>query len=559
MSALFPFIKLFKKQLWWIILGIALSYITILSSIGLLSLSGWFISAAAYASLSYNLASNFNFFLPAAGVRFFSMARIGGRYGERLSTHEATFKILTDIRVWFYEKVEPFVPEQLIHYKSGDLLTRIVTDIDALDSLYIRIILPFIVFVMTVVFVLVFFSFFSIKIALISAGTLVLAAVSIPIFSSIIARKTSRALTAKTAKLKTETIEYVQGLAVLKLFKSDHLKVERLKSHSSSLVNEQRKMSHYTGLGSMMMTIFLGISIVLAVWIACDLVSNDRLNGANIALLALGVIGMYESVLVLPVAFQYIGKIILSAERLLKVVDEKPVVFGEVAAVKEDFQISFNQIYFTYPSQGSEKIKPVLNNVNITFNPKEKIAIVGSTGSGKTTLINLLSRFWQPTSGTIQVAGIDLTEYSESSIRDMFIIVPQNDHIFNTTIRKNLLLSNPHATQEMMEEVLKVVFLDKYIQGLSLGLDSPTGENGCKLSGGQRKRLVLARALLKNASVYIFDEPTEGLDKKTENNLMDSMLNYLNEKMLIIITHSMTAAQKMNRHLSVANGKLIDV
>jgi len=559
MKSLIPFIKLFKKQLWWVILGVSLTYVTIMSSIGLLSLAGWFISATAFASLSYSLASTFNFFLPSAGVRFFSMVRIGGRYAERLATHEATFKILTNIRVWFYKKIEPLAPAHLIKYKSGDLLTRIVSDIDALDNLYIRILLPCVAFIFIAISVLFYFSFFSVEIAILSVSILVFAATVIPAFSAIISKNTAQQLTKKTADLKTETVEYVQGLAVLKLFQFDKQKCQQLNTHSNDLIEQQKSMSHFSGVNAMLMTLFLGGAIVVVVWVACELVLTKELSGSNIALLALGVIGMYESVLMLPTAFQYLGKTIASARRLLDVISEEPtVVYGDGIAVKEAVNITYENVFFRYDSDKNRK-RYILNDISFELKPKDKVAIIGTTGSGKTTLINLLARFWNVTSGRIKLSGIDLIEFSEKALREMFVIVPQNDHVFNTTIRENLLLGNPDATDAMMYSILKVVCLEKYINRLQDGLDSFTGEHGSKLSGGQRKRLVLARALLKDALVYVLDEPTEGLDKKTEIELMDSILTYLKDKTVIIVTHSLHATSKMEKCISISDGMLVDI
>lgn len=555
MKSLYPFIKLFKKQLWWILLGLALSCLTILSSIGLLSLSGWFISASAFASLSYQAASSFNFFLPSGGVRAFSMARIGGRYGERVTTHEATFKILTNIRVWFYEKIEPVAPSCLARYKSGDILTRIVSDIDALDGLYIRIILPVIVFIFTAATVLFFFSFFNLTIAVISVAMLVFTGIFVPLISWLLAKKTANELASKTACLKTETVEYVQGLSVLKLFQSDKEKISKLSEHSNKLIASQSHMASITGFSSALMTIFLGSTIVVTVWLACELVVHQQLNGANIALLALGVIGMYESVLMLPVAFQYLGKVVRSAERLHELANQKNnIKYGLQEYTAIDISFNYQDVSFSYHE---DKKNPVLAGINIEVAAQQKIAIVGETGSGKTTLMYLLARFGIPSSGSIYVNGISIEEFTEKSLRGMFTIVQQNEHVFNTTIRENLLLGNAFATEDEMHHVLKVVQLEKYILGLDLGIDSATGEKGCYLSGGQRKRLVLARALLRDTPVYVMDEPTEGLDKKTELELIDSLLNYLSEKTLVIITHSPNTANKMNDQYVMQAGKLI--
>lgn len=195
MRNLIPFIKLFKNQTQWMLLGTLLAWSAILMGIGLMSLSGWFISYTGYlATTTYAIATSFNYFYPSAGVRSFSLGRILSRYGERILTHEATFRIITDIRVWFYQKLEPLAPSHLYKYKSGDLLTRLVNDIGALDNLYIRIISPTVVFVLASLTIAILFSFFSLSLALLTFIALLLIGFVIPLVSSLLAMKKLKVL-----------------------------------------------------------------------------------------------------------------------------------------------------------------------------------------------------------------------------------------------------------------------------------------------------------------------------------------------------------------------------
>ena len=558
MRALIPFIRLFRRQLWWLILGAGLAAATLLASVGLLSLSGWFLSAAAYAGLSYQAALQFNFFLPAAGVRFFSLVRIGARYGERVVTHEATFKLLADLRLWFYKRLVPLAPAHLANYKSGDLLNRLVGDIDALDNLYIRILLPVAVFGVVALTVLFYLSWFSLQIAVISVGLLVAAAVLVPLVSGWLARGCSRALATRHARLKTESVAFVQGLAELSVFQAAGSRLKTLGQHSARLLERQRQMSHFSGLSSALMTMFMGGSVIISLWLACGLVNKGVLSGANIALIALTVMAMYESVQMMPVAFQYLGKTIASARRILEVTETEPAVaFGQQPAVNEPLTLALSQVSFSYGEPRSRQ--RLLDKLDLTLNAGDHVALVGATGCGKSTLMAMIARLWVPQGGKITVNEVPAEQFSEPALRQMVVMTQQQDHVFNMSVRENLLLANPDADEARMWTVLSVVQLSTHIQSLEQGLDTPVGENGGRLSGGQRKRLILARVLMKDAGIYMLDEPTEGLDKVTEAAVVSGIRHYLADKIVVMATHSHFSARRLPRVLRLENGQLNDL
>lgn len=554
MKALFPFIKLFKKQLWWMILGMALSYATILASIGLMTLSGWFISAAAYASLSYSAASQFNFFLPAAGVRFFSLMRIANRYGERVVTHEATFKILTYIRVWFYNKLEPLAPAHLMRYRSGDLLSKIVNDIDALDNLYIRVLAPSIVVIFVAAFIGVFYSFFDAYIALFAVIAILVAAFCIPFLVGMLARKTGNSIAQVSAELKSEVVEHIQGLAELKVFVADEAHLKKLRDQNKALIRLQHKMSIYAGIGSGLMTVTLGVTLVGVVWMGVGLVSAGFLNGAIIALLGLGTMALFEAVMPIPVAYQYLGRTVSSAKRLLKVVEDEPeVIFNECDKISlEHYDIHYDQVGFSY-----EQGNPVLHNVSTSIVTGKKVAISGHTGSGKSTFIHLLARFWDCDSGMITIGGVKITDFSEAQLRNLMTVISQKPHIFSTTIKENLAIAKPEASEAEMMDALAQVDLKQFVLDLPDGIHTWTGENGRALSGGQQKRLALARAILRDGPILVLDEPTEGLDSITEHKVVEALEKFMRGKTVLLVTHNERLARRMDVTLNFEHGKIV--
>ena len=544
MKSLLPFIKLFKQQLWWLVLGVMLSFITILASIGLLTLSGWFISAAASASLSYAAASQFNFFLPAAGVRFFSLSRILGRYGERLATHEATFKILTDMRVWFYKKLEPLAPAHLMRFRSGDLLSRIVNDINALDNLYIRVMAPSIVVLLVAIFVGIFYSFFDKAIALFSVVMILVTAFIIPLCVMLLAKKTGNAITDTSADLKSEVVEHIQGLAELKLFSADETHLEKVDVENVKLIQQQQKMSLYTGVGAALMSLAMGVTLLGVTWLAVKAVSSGQLSGAMIALLALGVMAFFEAIAPLPVAYQYLGKTVSAAKRLLHITNAKPEVSFEQdqEITLTHYDIEYKKVTFNYEAK-----QKVFDDYDVVIKEGERVAVTGHTGSGKSTFIHLLARIWDCQKGEITIGGENIKHFSEDQLRQLMTVVAQRPHIFNASIRENLQLAKSEATIEEMMHALEVVDLRTFVESLPEGLETWTGEQGQALSGGQQKRLALARAVLRDAPILILDEPTEGLDSITEAKTIQALEKVMRGKTVILVTHNEGLAKRMDR------------
>ena len=545
MSNLIPFIKLFKKNLWWMILGLSLSYATVLSSIGLMSLSGWFISAAAYSSLSYAIASKFNYFLPAAGVRFFSLMRILNRYGERIITHDATFQSLSDIRVWFYSKIEPLAPGHELFSKSGDLLTGIINDIEALDNLYIRVLIPNIVSFLTLIFVFFFFCFFSINIALITILLTFIILFFVPIIIAKLANNITDKIAQVMSELKVKIIEYTKGYAELKLYCQDSSFLEEIMHCNNKLMNMQYKISRYTGIGSAFSMLLFGINIVLVIWFASELVFSGYLNGAFIALLVLAVMAFFELFYPVSISYQYLGKSISSAKRILGFVNNKPEItfLSNYPVLSSKYNIDVKNIAFSYPNRST----PVLCGFSASFIQGEKVALMGPTGCGKSTLLDLLARAIDCDHGSISINGTDIKLISEDELRSSITIISQREYMFSGTLKDNLLIAKNNITDDELYNVIELVGLGQFVNDLKDRLDTWIGEGGCKLSGGQKKRLSLARAFLRSTPIILLDEPTEGLDSVSINKIFHSINTYLKDKLIIISTHDKSFASEMDR------------
>jgi len=540
---LLPFIKLFKSQLEIVLLGVGLSFLAILSSIALMSLSGWFIAYTGYlATSSFAIAGSFNYFFPSGGVRTFSLSRIMTRYGERFYSHEATFKILTDIRVWFYKKLEPLAPSHLAKYKSGDLLSRLVNDVGALENLYVRIISPSCVLVLSIFAITILFAFLSLKLALMIFIFLTIAGVVIPFISYKLTGLKAYELNENQAELKTSVVEHIHSLAELKIFDLDNHHLQKIDNQNKKFLDTQFKLSFISGFSSLMMSLIMGISIVASVMMAVYLVSQWQMNGAFITLVALAIMAVFEAIMPIPNAYQYLGKVLSATKRINKIVDTKAdVIYPNNDIEIKNATIEFENINFNYGK------KNIFENLNLKIKDNERLSIFAPTGTGKTTLINLLARFYEPQQGSIKISGENIKNFSERSLRDTMTVIDQKSYIFNRSIRDNLLLAKPHANEEELLSALEKVGLKEFVLFLDKGLDTWTGEYGKHLSGGQQKRLTLARAFLQDKPILVLDEPTEGLDKVTEQKVFANLLELMENKTTILITHNKKLLDKMDR------------
>lgn len=542
-------------------LGGILSLLAALAAIGLLSLSGWFIAATAYAGLNVTTAKAFNFFLPSIGVRLFAMMRTGARYAERLVSHDATFRMLETLRTWYYERLEPLAPARLAQHHSGDLLTRIITDIDTLDNLYLRVVSPSAVAVAVVALLVGFIGYVQPWIALYSGCLLVVAGVGVPIFADHAARSAARQLNVRTALLRTTLVDAIHGLAAILTCGAQNRHLEQVHQRHWDLVRSQAKMSHVTGISNAMMGLLSGLAVVGTLYIGVGAVAAGTLSGPHLVLLVLAVMAGFEVVVPLSNAYQYLGQTRKAAGRLREVTQVPPAVTFPATSIhpprndQQNNQIEFDEVSFKYAPTDPHALK----NISFTILPQNRTAIMGATGSGKSTLLYLLSRFENPSSGNIRLGHCSLDTFSERSLRKRICIVDQKTHIFNGTLRDNLLLADPEADEATLMEALSAVELTDFVNQLPNGLRTWVGEAGRLLSGGQARRLAIARAVLSSAPIWAFDEPTEGLDSATAQAMMTNLISRGRDKTVIMITHRPEAIEQMDQVILLEAGGIAAV
>ncbi|CAM3938519.1 heme ABC transporter ATP-binding protein/permease CydC [Shewanella aquimarina] len=567
MKHLLPFIKLFKRQWLMMLVGLLLSLTTLMAGIGLLSLSGWFLSATAVAGLSVVTAQAFNYFTPAGGVRFLSIARTASRYGERLATHEATFRLLTELRTWAWGKLMPLSAKDLSHLRGGDLLNRLVADIDTLDHLYLRLITPLLASLLMIAALYGFLSWFDSELALTLCGVLLTLWFLLPLVFYRLGHGPGIAQLESRRQYRVLLLEYLQGQAELTLFGAEKRFRAELDDAQAKLFASQSTMTAVTALSQALLILSHGLALVLLCYLAADGVGDKMPPGPLLALVVFMTLACIEMLMPLAGAFQHLSACVQAAERVSEITERRPSIdYGEEASLAASRgALSIAGVSFGYqPSQ------QVLDDLSLEVKPGEKLTLLGQTGCGKSSLLSLITREWTPESGTILLDGRPIEAYSEQALRQAMTVVSQRIYLFAGTLRDNLTLAQfeqaptgsraerkawREANDAKLIEVLQRVGLGTLTQG-DKPLDNWIGEGGRQLSGGERRRIGVARALLRDAPLLLLDEPTEGLDQRTEREIMALLLEFAKDKTMVMISHRLTAMDKMDSIHLMEAGKI---
>ncbi|CAK2659592.1 glutathione/L-cysteine ABC exporter subunit CydC [Vibrio crassostreae] len=552
MRDLLPYLKLYKKHWFGLSLGMLLAFATLSASIGLLTLSGWFISASAVAGLTI-ARETFNYMLPGGGVRGLAMSRTAGRWGERVVSHNATFKLLTDLRIFFFKKLAPLIPGRISNLRDADLLNRLVADVDAMDHVYLRLVSPVTVGVFGIFFLTLFLMWFDSSLGLILGSILLIMLLVWPVLFYKLGKRNGGELTQNKADLRVTTLDWIEGYSELTLFGAEERYRNAILETQHKLMANQFVNANLTGMASAALMLFNGLTLVLMLWLAADGVGGNAPD-PFIALMAFATMASFELLMPIAGAFQHLGQTLSSARRLNEVILSEPEVqfADEKLDINKPLDITFSNVTFNYP----DSERSVLNAVDLTIPATNKVAIVGQTGSGKSTLIQLLTRYWDPKKGYISIAGIELTQWNESQLRESISVVSQRVDILNGTLRDNLLIAKPDANDDHLANILKDVGLEKLLENNAL--DSWLGDGGRQLSGGEKRRIGIARAILHDAPILLLDEPTEGLDKQTEQSIMALFEKHFEGKTVIFITHRLIGLESMDSIVLIEQGEIVE-
>lgn len=552
MRALLPYLALYKRHKWLLTLGVALAIVTLLASIGLLTLSGWFLSASAVVGVAG--VYSFNYMLPAAGVRGAAIIRTAGRYFERLVSHDATFRVLEHLRVFAFSKLLPLSPAGLARFRQGELLNRLVADVDTLDHLYLRVISPLVGALVVIAVVTLGLSWLDVTLALTLGGIMLGTLLLLPPLFYRAGKPTGEALTHYRASYRQQLTAWLQGQAELTLFGASDRYRGEMEASELAWHEAQRRQAGLTALSQAVMLLISGVAVVLMLWMAAGGVGGNDAPGALIALFVFCALAAFEALAPVTGAFQHLGQVIASARRVTQIVEQKPdVTFPDASqSAPENVALALNDVAFRYPGQ----TEPALRGITLDIRAGEHIALLGRTGCGKSTLLQLLTRAWDVSTGAITLNGERIETFSEAALRAAMSVVPQRVHLFSATLRDNLLLAAPEARDEALRAVLERVGLEKLLEGS--GLNAWLGEGGRQLSGGELRRLAIARALLHNAPLLLLDEPTEGLDAETEKQILDLLAEVAKEKTMLMVTHRLQGLMRFDRIIVMDNGEIIE-
>ncbi|GHB13241.1 thiol reductant ABC exporter subunit CydC [Salinicola rhizosphaerae] len=525
--------RLFRPYRIWVVGGIALGCVVILANVALLALSGWFIAGMALAGLG---PQSISYFAPAALIRGLAILRTGARYGERLVTHEATLRFLAELRVWFYERLEPLGPAAMDSWRGGDLLARIRSDIDSLDNFYLRILAPVINALICSIVIVAGLALYDGRVAALDLVALLLAVLVIPLMVQKFAASAGRGLTEIRSALDSAATDTTRGLGELFVLGAFERQRARVLELGERLIAAQRRQMWVGAIGRALSGLVGNLAMWGALVLVIPLVAAGDMPGPQLAMLALWVLASFEAVAPLPMAFAAFGETAAAARRIFEIADATPAVRAPDAAIAKVpacFDLTLTDVSMRYRPESDW----ALQDFSLSLAEGESVGLVGESGAGKSTLLALVQRFREFQSGEITIGGVDLREISEATLRQTISVVAQRTHLFNASIRDNLLLAKPDASDDELHHALKLAGLEDEISNFPDGLDTLVGEVGTRLSGGQARRVAIARAFLRDARILLLDEPTEGLDADSEARVLEALGKLMQGKTTLLVSH----------------------
>jgi thiol reductant ABC exporter CydC subunit len=521
------------------------------SGVGLMATSAWLISRAAQHPPVLMLM------VAIVAVRAFGLGRGVFRYLERLTGHDATFRILADLRARVYERLERLAPGGLPAFRSGDLLNRLVADVDAVQDLFLRVLLPCSVAAIV--------GGASVGLAwtlLPSAGVvlllaLLLAGVAAPWLSSTMARRAERRTTDLRGELTSHVVDTLQGAPELIAYGAAPAQLAEAARLDRDFTRATARSATSTGLGAAVSALAGGLAVWGGLAVGVPAVRSGALDGVLLAVIVLLPLAAFEVVAGLPAAARHLERARRSAARIFAVLDAAPPVQDPSSPSPlpaAPYTLKIDDLRARWTPTGPH----ALDGISLTLTPGRRCAIVGPSGSGKTTLTSVLLRFLEPASGTASLNGTDLRALTGDDVRTVIGLCAQDAHLFDSTIGENVRLARPAATDEEIRDALRRARLLDWVDALPRGLDTRVGEHGAQVSGGQRQRIALARALLAGFPILLLDEPAEHLDTATADELTADLLTATEGRTTLLVTHRLTGLDAVDEIIVLDDGRVAD-
>lgn len=520
------------------------------SAVGLMAVSGWLISRASEQPPVLYLM------VAVTATRAFGIGRAVFRYAERLVSHDAVLRMLSEVRVAVYRRLERIAPAGLRSTRRGDLLSRLVADVDELQDYWLRWVLPAATAVVVSVASAGFTAWLLPEAGAVLAIGLLVAGVAVPMVSGACARRAERQLAPARGLLATRVADLLTGTGELTVAGALGRRTREAKDADSALTRIASRAAAATALGGGLSALTCGLTVAAAALVGAQAVADGRLDGVRLAVVVLVPLAAFEAVNGLPLAVQARQRVRRSAERVYEVLDA-PVPVREpehpATAPASPFPLEVRGLAARHEGQGRD----ALSDFTLTLTPGRRVAVVGTSGSGKTTLAQVLLRFLDAREGTYRIGGKDAAELAGDDVRRLVGLCAQDAHIFDSSVRENLRLARTGADEEALRDALAAARLLDWVDGLPDGLDTLVGEHGARLSGGQRQRLALARAILADFPVLVLDEPAEHLDLVTADALTADLLRATEGRTTVLITHRLRGLEAVDEVVVLAEGRVV--
>jgi thiol reductant ABC exporter CydC subunit len=523
----------------------------IAADIGLLGTAAWLISRASQHPNEATLA------VAIVAVQFFGLSRGLFRYGERLVGHDAAFRLLADLRVRAYERLERLTPSGLPWFRRGDLLARVVQDVDSLQDLILRVVPPFGIAVVVGVTTVVLMWWLLPAAALILAVCLLLASTVVPWLTGWLARRREARFAALRGDLGAAMVDLTEGAAELIVFGAagDHLRT--IRNQDAALTAVASASAGTAGIGLGLTTLLAGLACWGCLLVGIPAVVSGRLGATELAVITLIPLAAFELVVGLPIATQALERVRRTTARVFEVLDApEPVREPEVAVTlpAPPYGVEMRSVSARYPGAPAAAVA----DLDLSLPPGRRVAIVGPSGAGKSTLAALLVRFAEFQAGTITLSGIPLERLSGDDVRTVIGLVAQDAYLFDATVADNLRVGRRDASDDQLQGVLARVGLAGFVADLPEGLATEVGHHGARLSGGQRQRVAVARALLADFPVLVLDEPAEHLEPSAADALTADLLDVTDGRSLILVTHRLAGLESVDEIIVMEAGRVVE-
>ncbi|MFJ2891751.1 thiol reductant ABC exporter subunit CydD [Streptomyces sp. NPDC087305] len=531
-------------------LALLLGSLALGSAVGLMGTSGWLISRASQQPPVLYLM------VAVTATRTFGIGRAVFRYAERLVSHDAVLRMLADTRVAVYRRLERLAPAGLRDTRRGDLLSRLVADVDALQDYWLRWLLPAGVAVAVSATTVGFTAWLLPEAGAVLAVGLLAAGAGVPLVTGAVARRAERRLAPARGVLATRVTELLTGTAELTVAGALPARTAEARRADGVLTRIASHAATATALGDGLTALVSGLTVAATALVAAQAVAAGRLSGVLTAVVVLTPLAAFEAVLGLPLAVQYRQRVRKSAERVYEVLDA-PEPVREPERPRQAPATPFPLVVQGLAARHTGQDRDALAGLDLTLEKGRRVAVVGSSGSGKTTLAQVLLRFLDADAGTYTLAGVDAYALDGDDVRRLVGLCAQDAHLFDSSVRENLLLAKRDATEDELRAALERARLLDWADGLPEGLDTLVGEHGARLSGGQRQRLALARALLADFPVLVLDEPAEHLDLATADALTADLLAATEGRTTLLITHRLAGLEDVDEVIVLDEGRVV--